>query len=109
AGAAWARPQRRDLPPQCRRPERRVLHRARPDEGRGARLFRPAALASRHAATPEGLGAQGRARAVGPDAGAGFPARARVGPGSRSAHPGYQFIVPLMTSMLRVLAAPGTM
>ena len=51
-----ARPQRRDLPSQPRRLGGRVLCRARPDEGRDARLLRSAAVAPRPAATAEGLG-----------------------------------------------------
>ena len=50
-GAAWPGAQRRHLSSQFRRPECRVLHRARPDEGRGAGLFRSPPLASRHASS----------------------------------------------------------
>ena len=55
--AAWPRAQRRHLSSQSGRSGGRVLLRARPDEGRGARLFRAAAVAPRHAAAAEDLDA----------------------------------------------------
>ena len=75
--AARTRPQCRGLPPRSGRSARRVLRRARPDEGRGARLFRAAALASRPAAAAQGLGPR-RVLALGTAADAGFPARAGI-------------------------------
>ncbi len=56
AGQAWARPQRRGLPPQFGWPGRRTVLRSRSHDRRGARLFRAAALAPRSPATAQGLG-----------------------------------------------------
>ena len=69
------RPQHGDPPPQSRRPGDRALLRARPDARRGARLFRAAPLAPRHAAAPEGLAA--RAQQL---LGSAAPARAQSRP-----------------------------
>src|SRR5262249_59524725 len=52
--------------------------RARPDEGGGPGLLRPAPLAPRSAPAPKGLGPRSRAGAGGPAADAGFPARAAL-------------------------------
>jgi catechol 2,3-dioxygenase-like lactoylglutathione lyase family enzyme len=65
AGASRAWPQRGDLSSQLRRPEPRVLHRARPDEGRGTWLLRSPALASRHPAAAKDLGPQKRGQPLG--------------------------------------------
>ena len=48
-------PQYRGLPQDRRRHPSRAVLRARPDEGRGARLFRPASLARRPPAASQGL------------------------------------------------------
>ena len=73
AGAARPRPQRRGVPPQSGRPGGRGVRRARPDEGRGARLFRSAALAQGPSAAAQGVAARrGLAVRLGAAAAAGF-------------------------------------
>ena len=67
------RAQHRDLSPQRRQGAGRVLHRDGSDEGRGARLFRPASLAPGSAATAEGVGTGHTAQLLGVRIGAGHP------------------------------------
>ena len=74
-------PQRRHLSSQSRRADGRALYRAQPDEGRGARIFRAAALASRHAAISQDLEAHG-VHHLGPAAGAGISPRQAPSPAS---------------------------
>ncbi len=54
-GPSRHRPQSVFLSPQPERPDHRVVRRTRPDEGRVARLFRAASLASRQSAASEDL------------------------------------------------------
>ena len=55
-GPAWHRPQHLRLSSQPERADHRIVRRARPDEGRGTRLFRAQTLAPRQSAEAEGLG-----------------------------------------------------
>ena len=64
-GPPHHRPQHRDLSPQRRQGARRVLLRDGPDEGRGARLFRSAAVASGSAAAAESVGPRTRCAITG--------------------------------------------
>ena len=71
------RPQCRDLSPQRRQGPGRVLLRDGPDEGRGARLFRPASLAPGSAATAESVAGRTRCATTGASARSGSSAAIR--------------------------------
>src|SRR3954463_11458438 len=75
--AAWARPKHCPPSSQPGRTGRRVLLRARPDDRRGARLFRAAPLAPRHAATAEAVDA-GKDHGLGADTRGRLPSYAGV-------------------------------